>query len=158
MANEQNQQQQGEGRTVTPELRQQRHESRAGSTYKAFLRDVCSIGDFSEELAECAAVSVLCGLERRVLGDEAADLSAQLPFKLRELLQRCEIHQGKPEKFGREEFFQSVAEDLKKDVGEVEPIIRAVVTAVRAQVSEGEAEQFGSMLPHDLRDLWARPS
>jgi len=156
MANEQNPQVEG----VTPDIRHQRHESRAGSTYKAFIRDLCSIGGFSEELAECAAVSVLCGLQRRVMADEAKDLAAQLPYKLRELMEhQCPLHEGKPpEKYGREEFLRMVADELKKDVSEVEPIVRAVITAVRAQVSEGEAEEFGNMLPHDLRDLWARPS
>lgn len=148
-----------ENRGASPDIRAQRHESRAGSTYKAFLRDLCAIGNMDEALAECAAVSVLCGLERRVFGPEAKDLDAQLPSKLRELVQRCSLHQGKPErKFGREEFFQMVADDLKKNANEVEPIIRSVILAVRAQVSEGEAEQFGNMLPHDLKELWARPS
>jgi uncharacterized protein (DUF2267 family) len=161
MANQQNQQPQEQGRRpVTDELRRQRHESRAGSTYKAFLKDVCAIGDFDDEaLAERAAISVLCYLEQRVMGEEAKDLNAQIPSKLRELVQRCEIHEGKPrDKYGREAFFQMVAGDLKKDPSEIEPIIRAVVTAVRAQVSEGEAEDFGNMLPPDLRDLWNRPS
>ncbi len=157
MANEN--QQQGRPSRATPEIRQQRHESRAGSTYKAFIKELCAIGNMDEELAECAAVSVLCGLEQRVMGEEAADLEAQLPSKLRELVTRCAFHEGKPRtKFGRDDFFQMVADDLKKNVDEVEPIVRAVLTTVRAQVSEGEAEDFGNMLPPDLRSLWARPS
>lgn len=146
-------------RQVTDEIRRQRHESRAGSTYKAFLQDLRSIGGFDEAEAERAAVTVLCLLERRVHSAEAEDLNAQLPLKLRELIQRCGIHEGRPaRKFGRDEFFRMVAEDLEKDVSEVEPIVRAVLTTVRAQVSEGEAQQFGDMLPHDLQELWRRPS
>lgn len=144
---------------ATPQIRWQRHESRAGSTYKTFLKNLCSLGNFDEAFAECAAVSVLCYLERRVMSDEARDLEAQLPLKLRELLQRCELHEGAPpEKYGREEFFELVARDLRVDPNQVEPIVRAVLTAVRAQVSEGEAEEFGNMLPQDLRELWIRPS
>ena len=120
---------------ASPDIRQLRHESRAGSTYKAFLKDLCSIGNFDEPFAERAAISVLCYLEQRVMGEEASDLNAQLPSKLRELVQRCEIHEGKPrDKYGREQFFQMVAGDLKKDPSEIEPIVRAVITAVRSQV------------------------
>jgi len=137
----------------------ERHESRAGATYKAFLRDLASIGNFDEAFAERAAVSVLCALQQRVIADEAEDLNAQLPSKLRDLLhQSCELHKDKPEKFGRDELFQRVAKELEMNTGEVEPIIRAVTTAVRAQVSEGEAEEFGNMLPADIRELWMRPS
>ncbi|AKU90091.1 DUF2267 domain-containing protein [Vulgatibacter incomptus] len=142
----------------TPERRHERHESRTGSTYKAFLKDLCEIGKFDMEMAECAAVSVLCAFERRVFGEEARDLEAQLPLKLRELLVSCNIHAGKPsEKYGKDELFQIVAADLKKPVDQVEPIIRAVVAAVRNQISEGEFEDFSNMLPGDLKELWMLP-
>lgn len=137
----------------------ERHQSRTGSTYKAFIQDVCTIGGFDEELAECASVSVLCNLEQRIRGGEAKDMEAQLPFKLQELLHGCALHEGqKPEKFGREEFLRRVSEDVKKSPEETEGIVRAVLTAVRGKISEGEAEEFGNMLPADLRDLWMRPS
>lgn len=143
----------------TPERRQQRHESRTGSTYKKFLNDLAAVGNMDMELAECAAVSVLCAFERRVYGEEAKDLEAQLPLKLRELLTSCAVHEGKPsEKFGRQELLQMVADDLKKDPSEVEPIIRAVTLAVRDQITEGEAEDFVNMLPGDLKELWTLPS
>jgi uncharacterized protein (DUF2267 family) len=141
------------------ERRQQRHESRTGSTYHAFLDDLCELGGLDAATAECAAVSVLCAFEQRVYGSEAKHLEAQLPLKLRELLVRCSLHEGKPaHKYGKQELFQKVADELNKDVTEVEPIVRAVIATVRAQVSEGEAEQFGNMLPKDLKELWYQPS
>lgn len=145
---------------VSEDLRAQRHESRTGSTYKAFLRNLMSVGNFPDEsFAERAAVSVLCSLGQRVFSTEAKDLQAQLPLKLRELLQQCPLHEGKPpRKFGRDEFCQMVANDLGIDAQQAEPFIRSVILAVRAQVSEGEAEDFGNMLPNDIRELWARPS
>lgn len=148
--------------TQTPSLeerRKLRHESRTSSTYKSFLKTLADLGGFDEEFAECAAVSVLCALEQRVIGTEAEDLEAQLPLKLRELLQRCILHEGKPpEKYGKDELFQRVAEELEIDTDRVESVVLAVVQAVRMQISEGEAEDFANMLPADLRELWNRPS
>jgi uncharacterized protein (DUF2267 family) len=140
---------------VTAEVRRQRHESRAGSTYMAFLRELCRLGSLDEETAEAAAVSVLCTLEQRILADEVRQLEAQLPVKLRELLLRCPRHEGAPPaRFGREEFLRRVAADLGWDALEVEPIARAVFAAVRAQISAGEVEDVAGQLPRDLVDLW----
>jgi uncharacterized protein (DUF2267 family) len=158
---EQQQQQQGQSRRASgidlETRREMRRETRRSQTYKAFLKNLCAIGSMSEEEAEQAAVSVLCTLEQRMFGEEAAHLEAQLPAKLQELLVRCERHVGKPiTKFGREKFIQMVADDLGADPTLAEQKIRAVFTAVRDQVSEGEIEDVINQLPSDLRDLWQR--
>ncbi|ATB33805.1 DUF2267 domain-containing protein [Melittangium boletus] len=135
--------------------REQRREMRRSQTYKAFLSSLGTIGQMNEEDAERAAVSVLCVLEQRLFGEEAAHLEAQLPSKLRELLLRCERHMGKPaSKFGKEDFIEMVSEDLGVDAFEAEKEIRAVFAAVREQVSEGEIEDVMGQLPADLRELW----
>lgn len=137
--------------------REQRSETRRNQTYKAFLRNLMVIGSMNEEEAERAAVSVLCVLEQRLFGEEAAHLEAQLPGKLQDLLIRCERHVGKPaSKFGKDGFIQMVSEDLEVDSLEAEKKIRAVFTAVRDQVSEGEIEDVIGQLPVDLRGLWQR--
>ncbi len=137
--------------------RQQRRETRRNQTYKAFLGNLAVIGSMNEEEAERAAVSVLCVLEQRLFGEEAAHLEAQLPGKLQELLVRCERHMGKPaSKFGRDGFIQMVSEDLGVEAMEAEKKIRAVFSAVRDQVSEGEIEDVIGQLPADLRELWQR--
>lgn len=147
------------GRPTGEELRKQRHESRTGSTYKAFLKELCSIGNWDEAYAEKAAVSVLCNLQQRIMADEARDMQAQLPFKLQELLKTCTLHEGtKVDKFGREEFFQRVADDLGEDVGKSEQVVRSVFTCVRNHLSEGEAEDVANQLPKDIEELWRRPS
>jgi uncharacterized protein (DUF2267 family) len=147
------------GTNINPlqDRREQRSETRRNQTYKAFLRNLMVIGSMNEEEAERAAVSVLCVLEQRLFGEEAAHLEAQLPGKLQDLLIRCERHLGKPaSKFGREGFLQMVSEDLDVDSLEAERKIRAVFTAVRDQVSEGEIEDVIGQLPTDLRELWQR--
>jgi uncharacterized protein (DUF2267 family) len=137
--------------------RAQRSESRASQTYKAFLAHLCERGGMSPSVAQQAAVSVLCALEQRILAEEAADLEAQLPRKLTELLHRCERHEEElPPKFGREHLLRRVGEDLSLNPDAVEPVVRAVLDALRHQISEGEAEDVMSQLPHDLRDLWGR--
>lgn len=139
--------------------RAERHEARQTQTYKIFLKHLCALGALEEELAERAALSVLCALEQRLLGDEAAHLNAQLPARLRELLVRCERHHGqKPLKFGREAFISMVCADLELPPEEAERLIRTVLAAVRHQVSEGELEDVLGQLPQDLRELWQRPS
>ncbi|QRN93731.1 DUF2267 domain-containing protein [Archangium violaceum] len=137
--------------------RQQRRETRRNQTYKAFLGNLAVIGSMNEEEAERAAVSVLCVLEQRLFGEEAAHLEAQLPGKLQDLLVRCERHLGKPaSKFGKDGFIQMVSEDLGVEAIEAERQIRAVFSAVREQVSEGEIEDVIGQLPADLRELWQR--
>jgi uncharacterized protein (DUF2267 family) len=144
-------------RDVPLEVRRaRRRESRTSQTYAAFIKHLCDRGGMSPSVAEKAAVSVLCAIEQRIFGEEAQDLEAQLPQKLVELLNRCERHESgpPPHKFGRVEMLQMVAQDLGLNPEAVEPVIRAVLDAIRDQVSEGEVEQVMEQLPHDLRDLW----
>ncbi len=134
--------------------REQRHESHVGSTYAAFIRRLCELGDVEPELAECAAISVLNALERRILPTEAKDLEAQLPRKLVEFLPPAEKRPARVRRFGREEFLETVAEDLRKPPEEVERLVRLVFRAFREQISEGEARDVESNLPSDLQALW----
>ncbi|MCP3138806.1 DUF2267 domain-containing protein [Pyxidicoccus xibeiensis] len=145
-------------RDVPIEVRRKlRHESRTSQTYKAFLNHLCERGGMSPAVAEQAAVSVLCALEQRILADEALDMEAQLPRKLTDLIHRCEKHEEElPEKFGREHLLKRVGEDLSLNPDAVEPVVRAVLDAIRHQITEGEAEDVMSQLPEDLRDLWGR--
>lgn len=136
---------------------EQRHQSHLGSTYAAFIKQLCEVGKLEAGMAECAAVSVVNALLHRIQPDEAMDLRAQLPRKLLEFLPR-EGPEKRVRSFGksREEFLRVVAEDLGKDASEVEPLVRAVFQGLREHVSEGEAQDVESNLPPDLRDLWRR--
>lgn len=138
--------------------RMRRHDSRTSQTYKAFLKNLQSLGSMNAEFAEQAAISVLCALEQRLTRDEAAHMEAQLPVKLTKLLSRCDRHLAAPPvKLGREQFLQMIAGDLGMQTSEVEPVIRAVFAAVREQISEGEVEDVIGQLPTQFRDLWQRP-
>lgn len=134
-----------------------RHESHIGSTYAAFIKHLCEVGKLEPGLAECAAVSVIHALLHRIQPGEAKDLQAQLPRKLLDMLPKPDA-QRPPRVPGksREDFLQVVAEDLRKDVSEVELIVRAVFQGLREHISEGEAHDVESNLPRDLQDLWRR--
>lgn len=137
--------------------RTERSEQRRNQTFAAFMTYLRRVGSISEELAEKAAVAVLCSLERRIHPDEAKDLEAQLPAKLRDLVRRCDTHAGiRPHKIDRPEFVAMVAEELGVPADRAERLILAVFHALRAQVSEGEARQVEGQLPPDLRSLWER--
>lgn len=158
MANErEGQEQAGEQRKPNPDLRAQRSESRTTQTYTFFLRDLEAKANIGRERAEQAAQSVLCLLEQRLMDTEAKHLEAQLPQKVRDLLQRCPRHQGTaPRKFKLEQFLAMVAEDLDTTPNEAERLSRAVFTTVREHISEGESEDVMGQLPLDLRALWMR--
>jgi len=137
--------------------RAERREQRHNQTFAEFMTYLRRVGQISEEVAEKSAVAVLCALERRILPDESKDLESQLPYKLRELVRRCDTHAViPPHKIHRPEFVAMVAEDLAVPPDRAEHLILAVFHALRAQVSEGEARQVEGQLPPDLRALWAR--
>lgn len=127
-------------------------------TWSHFLKELQGRGGLARDLAERAAVSVMCAIEQRLFGGEADDLEAQLPMRLRELLQRCPRHGGAaPRRFGRDEFLEMIASDLCVDPEEAEHLARVVFGTVRGRLSEGEADDVADQLPEDLRVLWQRP-
>jgi len=137
--------------------RAERREQRHNQTFADFMTYLRRVGQISEAVAEQSAVVVLCALERRILPDEAKDLESQLPFKLRELVRRCDTHAAvPPHTIHRAEFVATVAEDLAVPPDRAEHLILSVFHALRAQVSDGEARQVEGQLPPDLRALWAR--
>lgn len=153
--------QEGQGRreVLLDQRRQMRHDSRVNQTYRKFLRRIEENG-LSAEQAEKAAVAVLCTLEQRLVGNEPAHLEAQLPMKLKELLQRCELHEKREEnvplhKIGKDEFCRRVAEHLGDSSADVETTIRAVFGALRDHISSGEVDDVVGQLPADLAELWA---
>ncbi|RKH09724.1 DUF2267 domain-containing protein [Corallococcus praedator] len=133
---------------------ERRHDSHLRATYAAFLRHLEEVSGLPRNLAECAAVSVLTTLERRVLPEGARNLEAQLPRLLVAFLPPAEERPARLQRFGQEEFIESVAEDLKLPVDRAELVIRAVLRAFQDQITEGEADKFASNLPADLQALW----
>lgn len=143
---------------ATDEDRARRSASRATNTYRAFLEKLHALSDLHGEQLEAAAASVLCGLEQRLTADERFDLEAQLPSKLRGLLQRCDRHAASaPRRFGLSELYDKVSTDMGVSRDEAVTIVRAVILAVKYQISQGEAEDVASQLPGDMKQIWQYP-
>ena len=106
-----------------------------------------------------AVEAVVCALAQRLGDPHFAPLRELLPSPFRTRLEPCERHAAAPqEPRSAEDLYAIVAEDLDRDPAEVEATVRAVLAAVRAQLSEGEAEEVAERLPLDLLPLWRRPS
>jgi uncharacterized protein (DUF2267 family) len=111
------------------------------------------------DLAEQVAASVLCALEQRLTGGQGRHLEAQPPAKVRELLVRCNRHEGKPpEKFDAKELVAMVADDLTCRPDQAELQIRAVCDVLAAHVTEGELRHVKMELPEDIRAYFRPPA
>lgn len=148
-----------ENHGVTPEQREQRHESRTNSKFIAFVRDLGALGNWNEEEAIRRCAVVLTHLEQRLTGNQTRKFEAQLPLKLQEVLSVVpKSPEDKPaERFHKDDFIETVAGDLNVDGAEAESIVRTVFAAVRGWISEGEAGHVEDELPRDMKHLWAMP-
>jgi uncharacterized protein (DUF2267 family) len=106
-----------------------------------------------------AVKAVVCALAQRLADPDFAPLRDLFPSPLRERLEPCERHAAAPlAPHTVEEVYAIVGEDLSRPAQDVEPTVRAVLAAVRAQLSEDGADEIAARLPLDLLPLWRRPS
>ena len=134
----------------------QRHEARAGATYREFLILASAELGVPESRSEQVIRAVLGALEQRLPFDEMSDLASQLPDKLCELMASCDEPQDPrlPREIGRPEFIDMVARELEVGPEEAEGHVRAVFRVLAQTVSRGEIEQVIHLLPRSLRELW----
>jgi uncharacterized protein (DUF2267 family) len=128
--------------------------------YRALVDALAREGLPRRAEAARAAEAVMCALSQRISHADFDALRELLPDPFRTRLAVCERHAVAPRDRFRnaEDFYAVVAEDLDRSPDEVEPTVRAVLAAVRAQLSERDAEDVGSELPGELQPLWRRPS
>jgi uncharacterized protein (DUF2267 family) len=139
---------------MSEERRRQRRESRANQTWRAFVNNLSGRTGLDDENATAAAACVLCHLQERLTGDEAKDLGAQLPVRLRELLAEVCGPADVIVKYHKEQFVAVVARDLGIAEVEAEALIRGVFGTVRSYISPGEADDVEAQLSKDMRSLW----
>jgi uncharacterized protein (DUF2267 family) len=140
---------------ATPE-----HDPLADANFQALVDALAREGLPRRAEAARAVEAVICALAQRIEGDDFDPLRERLPEPFRGRLFACERHAAHPpRRLGTaEEFFRVVSEDLERPSDEVEPTVRAVLAALRGQLSEEDAEVIGNELPHELVPLWRRPS
>lgn len=128
--------------------------------YRALVDALAREGLPRRAEAARAVEAVVCALAQRVPGAEYESLRERLPEPFRTRLLACERHALAPRARleSAEDFYEVVAEDLDRSPEEVEPTVRAVFAAMRAQLSEPDAEDVARLLPPELEPLWRRVS
>jgi uncharacterized protein (DUF2267 family) len=131
--------------------------------YSAFVEALAREGLPLRTEATRAAEAVACALAQRISHADFDDLREALPEPFRGRLFACERHAALPprretETPDAEGFYAMVAEDLDRSPDDVEPAVRAVFQALRAQVPEEEGERIAGLLPAELGLLWRRAS
>lgn len=138
--------------------RDARHEARVQQKYVRLLKSTMdSTGLASREDAECALNTVLTGLLRRVSANEAADLLAQLPGRLRQYALR-NVLAGPEIAISRGFIERSLAASLDIGPDRAHRIARQVARVIEQSVSPGEIAQFKGQLPSELRELFEAPA
>jgi uncharacterized protein (DUF2267 family) len=120
-------------------------------SYDEFVRSVETKASLERSEAERTAVAVLQALCDRLTGDEAWDLLAQLPARLKKAVTITQA----PMAMTRDEFVDRIAEELGVPREEARDRIRAVFGTLREAVSWGELEDVILQLEPDYVDLLA---
>jgi uncharacterized protein (DUF2267 family) len=123
--------------------------------YGVFMADLAAVQALPAVMLARAAEAVLCTLEKCLPEAQLGKIHEELPEGLLALVKSCKPHRGqKPERMGREEFLRNVGRHLDLDGEDSEHVSRAVLAAVRSQLSEEEIRAVAGQLPDELRELW----
>lgn len=104
--------------------------------------------------------SVLHQLRDRMIVEELAQFSAQLPLLVRGILFEGWDPTGKPERIRHiEEFLEPIEQEFHQLGLTVNPrqVAQSVFRVLNRHVSAGEIEDIRAMLPAELRALWPEP-
>jgi uncharacterized protein (DUF2267 family) len=123
-----------------------------------FVSRVADRSALDPERARRAAEAVLEALGERIAGGEVEDLAAQLPADLRPALERGNARSGgKAQRMSLQEFLSHVAELEGVTPEEAREHAYAVLTTLRAAISEKEFDDLLAELPDQYRELLRRP-
>jgi uncharacterized protein (DUF2267 family) len=136
------------------------HDPVADADFQALVHALAREGLPRRAEAARAVEAVMCALAQRIESPEYDALREHLPPPFSTRLIACERHAalGPRPLTTAEDFYRVIAEDLGRDVAEVEPTARAVFAALRAELPESEGELVEKELPLELVPLWRRPS
>jgi uncharacterized protein (DUF2267 family) len=120
-------------------------------SHDEFIDEVARLARIERDEAARTAVEVLQQLCDRLTGDEAYDLLAQLPARLKTRV----IVSPSAQPISAEEFVERVADQLELSPGEARERIRAVFATIRRAVSLGEFDDVLAQLDPEYADLLA---
>lgn len=137
------------------DLAASRQEERINPTYRKFLDDLIHASKYDRDFAEKAATSVLGVLDEQLNATLVSNPEERLPYTLQELIRWSRRPGEQPfEAFDPETLIYSVGADLDLDAPQAEGVVRTVLTAVRKQLTKGQAEFVGRKLPAKIQNLW----
>jgi uncharacterized protein (DUF2267 family) len=125
------------------------------STLTFYRRVIDETGETNREVVKRGTAAVLHALRDRLTPKEAEQAVAQLPRDLKLVWKEGEAPGRKPVKLSRKEFYDRV----KSEAGlvstrEARFMTIGVFTALKAQLSPGEADDILAQLPSDLKEIW----
>lgn len=111
-------------------------------------------------IAYAALKAVLHTLRDRLSITQSAHVSAQLPLLVRGMFYEGWCPAKVPKKMNKGQFLSSIQSQLPVRVEErIEDVVRAVATALRQFIDEGEFRKVRAELPNDIAELFQiRPS
>ncbi|MGV0023618.1 DUF2267 domain-containing protein [Phormidesmis priestleyi] len=122
--------------------------------YDEFIKNVQNSGSFNfREDAEKAVQATLETIKERIVGDEAVQLSAQLPEDLAKHLRGREGQFG--DHFKVEEFYQRISQKEGTDAATAAIHAKAVISVLSCAVTPGEFADVRSNFSEDYDELFA---
>jgi uncharacterized protein (DUF2267 family) len=119
-----------------------------------FIAEVKNLAELdSNEEAQKTVRATLETLRERLVGNEPADLAAQLPPEIAPFVEGT----GGRETFSVQEFYERVAHKEGTKSEEAVKHARAVATLLQTAVTGGELEDIRSQLGKGYRELFSQP-
>lgn len=113
------------------------------------------LGPGAAEETERGTAAVFHALRDRLTPPEADQVAAQLPALLKEVWTAGERADRMPMKFRRSEFLERIRQEAGlATTRQAEWLALTVFSVLKAQLSEGEADDVVAQLPKDLKELW----
>lgn len=108
----------------------------------------------NDQQAYIAVKSVLHAIRDRLNVNEAVQFAEQLPMIMKGFYYESYVPAGKPEKFGKDEFFERIINySIGVDI-EPEKALWAVVSVIREKTGGCEMDDVQATMPSDMKHLF----
>lgn len=125
------------------------------TTLTFYRRVTDETGQADREAVKRGTAAVLHALRDRLMPTEAAQAAAQLPRGLKDVWNAGDARDRKPIKMHRKEFYERVRREAGlKNAREARFLTIGVFSALKEQLSLGEADDVRAQLPRDLKEVW----